>query len=122
MRDGQILHMSGEIGPFLRYVRGEPSHNLLTLINPDLRLELRTALFQALRHGKSVVVEPVRSARGTTCSYINMNVRPFREADRRDVLVVFFDEAEETTLPDAPRSLRVTKALSSLTRKLNCGA
>ncbi|MFM0327517.1 CheR family methyltransferase [Caballeronia glebae] len=101
-RDGEILHMSEEIGRFLRYVGGEPSHNLLTLINPDLRLELRIALFQALRHGKSVDAERVRFTRGTASSYVNMTVRPFHDAAGGDVLAVFFDEAEETTLPKAP--------------------
>ncbi|CAL8481462.1 two-component system, chemotaxis family, CheB/CheR fusion protein (plasmid) [Caballeronia sp. S22] len=101
-RDGEILHMSEDIGRFLRYVSGEPSHNLLTLINPDLRLELRTALFQALRHGKSVDAERVRFARGTASSYVNMTVRPFHDPAGGDVLAVFFDEADETTLPDAP--------------------
>ncbi|TCK32786.1 two-component system CheB/CheR fusion protein [Paraburkholderia sp. BL8N3] len=101
-RDGEILHMSEQIGRFLRYVGGEPSHNLLTLINPDLRLELRTAFFQALRHGKSVDAERVRFARGTASSYVNMTVRPFHDAAGGDVLAVFFDEAEETTLPEAP--------------------
>ena len=100
-RDGEILHMSEDVGRFLRYVGGEPSHNLLTLINPDLRVELQTALFQALRHGKSVDAERVRFARGTALSYVNMTVRPFYDAAGGDVLAVFFDEAEETTLPEA---------------------
>ncbi|WP_061121694.1 CheR family methyltransferase [Caballeronia sp. INML2] len=100
-RDGEILHMSEDVGRFLRYVGGEPSHNLLTLINPELRLELQTALFQALRHGKSVDAERVRFARGTALSYVNMTVRPFYDAAVGDLLAVFFDEAEETTLPEA---------------------
>lgn len=102
-QDAEILHMSDDIGRFLRYVGGEPSHNLLTLVNPDLRLELRTALFQALRTGKSVDAERVRFGRGATHSYVNMTVRPFHDQASAAVLcTVFFDEVDETTRPDAP--------------------
>jgi len=102
-QDAEILHMSDDIGRFLRYVGGEPSHNLLTLVNPDLRLELRTALFQALRTGKSVDAERVRFERGATHSYVNMTMRPFHDQASAAVLcTVFFDEVDETTRPDAP--------------------
>jgi two-component system, chemotaxis family, CheB/CheR fusion protein len=101
-RDAEILHMSNELGRFLRYVGGEPSHNLLTLVNPDLRLELRTALFQALRSGKSVDAERVRFSRGITHSYVTMTVRPFHDkSSGRDLVTIFFDEVDETTLPEA---------------------
>lgn len=43
--DSNIVHMSDRAGRFLRYVGGEPSHNLPTLVLPELRVELRTALF-----------------------------------------------------------------------------
>ncbi|MFP3604911.1 CheR family methyltransferase [Paraburkholderia sp. SIMBA_053] len=100
-RNAEILHMSDDVGRFLRYVGGEPSHNLLTLINPDLGLELRTALFQALQNGRSVDAERVRFSHGATHSYVNMTVRPFNDATNSAVYcTVFFDEVEETTRPD----------------------
>ena len=43
--ESNIVHMSDRAGRFLRYVGGEPSHNLPTLVLPELRVELRTALF-----------------------------------------------------------------------------
>jgi two-component system CheB/CheR fusion protein len=100
-RNAEILHMSDDVGRFLRYVGGEPSHNLLTLINPDLGLELRAALFQALQNGRSVDAERVRFSHGATHSYVNMTVRPFNDAtDSAVFCTVFFDEVEETTRPD----------------------
>jgi two-component system CheB/CheR fusion protein len=101
-RNAEILHMSDDVGRFLRYVGGEPSHNLLTLINPDLGLELRTALFQALQNGRSVDAERVRFSRGAAHSYVNMTVRPFNDATNSTVFcTIFFDEVDETTRPDA---------------------
>ena len=94
-RDGAILHMSDHVGRFLQYVSGEPSHNLLTLVNPELRLELRTMLHRVLRNGESVVSRRVGFSRGETQSFVNISARPFSdEESAQDVIVVFFDEIE----------------------------
>ncbi len=102
-RDAEILHMSEQVGRFLRYVAGEPSRNLLTVINPDLRLELRTALFQALQQGKRVEAESVRFPHGETSSCVNITVHPFHdEASGTDVVAVFFNEADIEGSKEAP--------------------
>jgi two-component system CheB/CheR fusion protein len=102
-RDAEILHMSEHVGRFLRYVGGEPSHNLLTVVNPDLRLELRTALYQALQHGKSVEVKRVRFSRGDALSYVSLSVHPFHdEAAGGDVVAVFFNESDEADPESSP--------------------
>ncbi|TDY23128.1 two-component system CheB/CheR fusion protein [Paraburkholderia sp. BL6665CI2N2] len=96
-RDAEILHMSENVGRFLRYVGGEPSHNLLTVVNPDLRLELRTALYQALQHGKSIEVKRVRFSRGGAYSHVNLSVHPFHDdMAGGDILAVFFSESDDT--------------------------
>ncbi len=94
-RDAQIVHLSERAGEFLRYAGGEPSHNLLTLVHPKLRLELRTALFQASHSGRSVEARRVQLNRDGTSVYINMVVRPFRDA-QTDLLLVLFDEVEDS--------------------------
>jgi two-component system, chemotaxis family, CheB/CheR fusion protein len=94
-RDGAILHMSDHAGRFLQYVSGEPSRNLLTLVNPELRAELRTALHRVLRDGDSVVSRRVRFLRGETSSLVNISARLFKDdGSGEDVIVVFFDEIE----------------------------
>ena len=95
-RDAEILHMSEQVGRFLRYVGGEPSHNLLRVINPELRLELRTALFQVLQHGQSTEARRVRFSHGDTWTYVNITVHPFHDdAGGEDVMVVVFNECDE---------------------------
>jgi two-component system CheB/CheR fusion protein len=94
--DSNIVHMSDRAGRFLRYIGGEPSHNLPTLVLPELRLELRTALFQALQSNKSVEARRVRITRDDRTYYINMVVRPFRDNDANsDFMLVIFDEVED---------------------------
>lgn len=97
--DSQIVHMSEQVGRYLRHAGGEPSHSLLSLIHPSLRLELRTALFQAFQTGKSVEARRVKHERDGITTFINMVVRPFRDLDT-DFALVIFDEVEETMSED----------------------
>ncbi|HAB63867.1 MAG TPA: chemotaxis protein [Pseudomonas sp.] len=93
--EGEIVHMSDKAGSFLRYVGGEPSLNLTTLIHPQLRLELRTALYQATHTGKSVEARRVRLERDGRNFYVNMVVRPFRDNEAgSEYMLVLFDEVE----------------------------
>ena len=93
--DAEIVHMSDRAGHFLRYVGGEPSLNLTTLVHPQLRLELRTALYQAAHTGKSVEARRVRLERDGRSYWVNMVVRPFRDNEAgSEYMLVLFDEVE----------------------------
>lgn len=93
--EAEIVHMSDRAGNFLRYVGGEPSLNLTTLVHPQLRLELRTALYQATHTGKSVEARRVRLERDGRNYWVNMVVRPFRDNEAgSDYMLVLFDEVE----------------------------
>lgn len=95
--DAKVVHLSDRAGRFLRYVGGAPSHNLLALVHPDLRLDLRAALSQAVPTGKSVEARHIRIDRDGQVAYVNMAVRPIRmpEADL-NLTLVLFDEVDET--------------------------
>ncbi len=53
-QEHDIVHMSERAGRYLQFSGGEPSHNLLKAIRPELRLELRTALYQAAQKRTNV--------------------------------------------------------------------
>ncbi len=94
--DYDIVHLSEHAGRFLQFVGGEPSHNLLKVIQPELRLELRTALFQSLQTRKSVETRRVRLNRAGHTFYVNMIARPVpSDAGQTDFILVIFDEVEE---------------------------
>ena len=42
-----VVHMSEKVGRYLQMMGGEPSRELLALVRPELRPDLRTALHQA---------------------------------------------------------------------------
>jgi two-component system CheB/CheR fusion protein len=79
--DGNIVHMSEHAGQFLRMGGGEPSRNLLALVLPELRLELRSALYQATQHDTSVECLPVAVAGEGAAESVAMTVRPFRDSE-----------------------------------------
>ncbi|WP_152603081.1 CheR family methyltransferase [Caballeronia sordidicola] len=100
-RDSKIVHMSDNAGRFLRYVGGEPSSNMIAVVLPELRLDLRTALFQAAQTGNSVEARRVKLQRNGLSSYVNMTVRPFHDAAAdADFLLVLFDEVQEAMTED----------------------
>jgi two-component system CheB/CheR fusion protein len=115
----EIVHMSDRAGRFLRYVGGEPSHNILSLVHPALRLELRTALFQALQTGKSVEAHGAQIERDGRTFYVNMVARPFHDHDA-DFVLVLFDEVEESMSSEAksPRDQTKDSVLSQLEGEL----
>lgn len=96
-RDSEIVHLSDRAGRFLHYAGGEPSHNVISVVHPDLRLELRTAIFQALQGSGSVESRRVRLMRDGRPYYVKMTARPVHDPDAsEDFVLVLFDEVEDT--------------------------
>jgi two-component system CheB/CheR fusion protein len=119
-RDADIVYMSDRIGRFLRHVAGEPSRNLVSLVLPDLRVELRTALFQAVHSGMSVEARRVRLVRDGRTYFIHMTVRPFRDdAAGADLVLVLFDEVEQTMGDEAgAHGIKADTVLTQLEEEL----
>ncbi|MGN6704198.1 MAG: CheR family methyltransferase, partial [Burkholderiaceae bacterium] len=117
--ESAILYISDRVGRFLRHVGGEPSHNLVALVHPELRLELRTALFQAAQSGKSVEARRVFLKRDERGYYVNMLVRPFHDDEAGiDLLLVLFDEVEAVLDSAPPAEGQDSAMLSQLESEL----
>jgi two-component system CheB/CheR fusion protein len=96
--ESNIVHLSEGTHQFLRHAAGEPSRNLIALIEPELRLELRTALFQAVRSGKSVETRRIGMRRGERDFYVNITTRPVFDVNTStDFVLVLFHKVEQTT-------------------------
>ncbi len=97
--DYEVLHLSPSAGKFWAFAGGSLSPNLLNLVQPSLRLELRAALFRALQNGENVDVRGLSARLDGEIRWVDVRVRPLREPDRPDgpvvyLLVVFDDRAE----------------------------
>jgi two-component system, chemotaxis family, CheB/CheR fusion protein len=96
-REGNIVHMSEDAGAFLRLGGGEPSRNIVALVLPELRLELRSALYQAVQSAGSVECRQVPLQRGDALSVISMTVRPFKDDEvGADLMLVLFSEVAQS--------------------------
>jgi two-component system CheB/CheR fusion protein len=94
-----ILHLSPNAGQFLRIPAGEPSRNLLKLVSPDLRLELRAALLEARSPAGENNPEPrlVKVTVDGKTRTLSLTVHPVRDtpaAARGCLLVTFAEERE----------------------------
>ena len=94
--EGNILHLSEGAGRFLVHASGAPTHNLLAVVHPDLKLEVRTTLFKANHSGASAVAAPVAMRRNGEEKFVRIAAHPFRdlEADAgMPLTLVVFDAA-----------------------------
>jgi len=98
-----IVHLSENAGRYLHFVAGEPSANLLQIIHPDLRIELRTALFRAAQSEEKISAPSTRVEIEGEAEIINLHVRALRQSERSHVfyLVVFEKETSEVAPPPA---------------------
>ena len=95
----EILHLSPEAGKFLGFVGGSATTNLVSVVQPSLRLELRAALFQARSSGEDVSVPGLSVRLDGSLRSVDLQVRPLRDPERPDApiyyLLVVFDERRE---------------------------
>ncbi|MDI3391118.1 CheR family methyltransferase, partial [Pseudomonas sp. V98_8] len=92
--NGNILHLSEGAGRFLRYVAGELTRSLLALALPELRLELRTMLYQVHQTGAAVTSNKVRIQRQQQYYQVDLSAHPYKdeETDSEYVLVILKEQ------------------------------
>lgn len=102
-----VLHLSPTAGRFMTHTGGVPSNNLLDNVDADLRLELRTALFQAAQAASRVRVRVARAQPGAGTQLLDIVVHPVSVVDGQParILVVFeevaIDASTGLAAPDA---------------------
>ncbi|MFT3883313.1 MAG: CheR family methyltransferase [Gemmatales bacterium] len=102
-----LVHISEHAGQFLQFGGGEPTTNLLRVVHPHLRVELRTALFRATEINEVVDSLGIQAEiEGQPCT-IDLHVSPAHEIAPGLLLVVFekrtaHSEPEGTGKPNQP--------------------
>lgn len=93
-----IVHLSESAVRFMQMKGGEPTQNLLKLIRPELRLEIRTALYQAVERQTNVEITNVQFKEGARDETINIFVRPILQPTdtARGFILVLFEQTRET--------------------------
>jgi two-component system CheB/CheR fusion protein len=88
--DHEILHLSESAAPLLQFAGGEPSTNLLRVVHPELRVELRTALFRVRQSGEPASVRGIQLELGRQRYVVDIRVAPAPEL-ASDFMLVSFD-------------------------------
>lgn len=84
-----ILHMSASAGRYLALSGGEPTRNILRLIHPAVRIELRAALYHAANTQETATVPSVALQIGAEVVRLGVEVRAMHDAGQ-GLLAVFF--------------------------------
>jgi two-component system CheB/CheR fusion protein len=95
-----VIHLSERAGRYLQFASGEASLNLLQVIRPELRIDMRTALVQAAQKRTTVAARGVTITTGDRAETLNVVVHPaLREGDpaRGIFLVVFEPSADDNS-------------------------
>ena len=106
-----LLHVSATAKRYLHMAAGEPSRDVLKLVRPDLRGDLRTALHLALQQRSTIEVGGVRVAAAGREGLVRIIVRPVLRADdppRGYLLVLFAEEEGPVPGPETPVRLRTS--------------
>ncbi|HEX4899937.1 MAG TPA: CheR family methyltransferase, partial [Pyrinomonadaceae bacterium] len=113
-----IVHLSERAGQFLQIIGGEPSQNLLRLARPGMRLELRTALHQAVHNATNVEARGLKVATDQGIKTVNLIVRPVLGAEdsTSGLILVLFEETNPQQVSAPPSELAV--ADEPLSRRL----
>ncbi|HEV2804729.1 MAG TPA: PAS domain S-box protein [Chthoniobacterales bacterium] len=121
-----IVHLSESAAHYLTFRAGEPSTNLMTVVNPVLRVELRTALFRAGQSSENVIVPAQRVPIGGKTETLEVHVRPIRPGDSAQGFFLILFEKKIEPLTKAERvveretiSRQVGDELQSLKEQLN---
>ena len=98
--DYEIVHLSENAGRFLQFVGGEPSNNLLKVVLPDLRGDLRAALFTAKQENQTIEYRRLPARIRGEQFLVNLKVHPIAAPDAAGgFMLVIFEDYEAR--PDA---------------------
>lgn len=97
----EITHLFGGAERYLREREGAVTHNILHKVLPELRLDLRAALYQALAKGERTVTRRLQIEQGDAGRQVQIEVGPVDEPGfpKNQIEVVFLESAAPTARP-----------------------
>ena len=114
INEGQdIVHLSEHAGRYLQFGGGEPSANLLKLVHPQMRVELRTAIFRANQQNERVTIKDLPVEFDGTSEVLDLHIRPVREADSaHGFTLIIFEKKEDGAARPAARAVECEEPLT----------
>ena len=99
-----VLHFSARTGRYLDPAGGAATLNLLQLVHPDLRFDLRTAFAQAAENGRTVHLANRRLGQNGESFAVDLYVEPVRDGGSppQSFFVLFKDGGIAVEPPEGP--------------------
>ena len=118
-QEGEIIHFSAHTGRFLEPAAGQPTRSLLALARRGLRLDLRTAMQEALQT-RHVVSRQGLDAEGVgQAGRVGITVEPLADTDPTEPLfLVVFHEVDAPETAPAPAAGTAEAAVVAAEREL----
>ena len=122
-----VLRISERAGRYMQIAGKEISNNLLQLIRPELRLELRSALYQAVQRQSNVQTSPQPVRIDNRAETVTIHVRPVLRQDdpARGLLLIVFEQgaapandAEPLVRSDEPLAHQLEDEVQRLRQQL----
>ena len=123
-RDYEVVHISGDTQRFLGVPEGVPSRDVMKMVDPAIRLELRTALIDVFEEGESTLLGPVRLTDSPSEPEVQIEVRTARSNGERPMAqVIFHSDGPVSPRPRRPVEPEITddsasKIIHNLEREL----
>jgi two-component system CheB/CheR fusion protein len=99
--DLHILHVQGDIGPYVVLPTGPPTVHLLKMLRPELVLDLRRAVSKVHKEGTAAATQQIRFEHRGHPGAVRLEVSPLTKGagNKPDLLVIF--NALSPEMPDA---------------------
>jgi two-component system, chemotaxis family, CheB/CheR fusion protein len=120
---GDILYIHGQTGKYLEPPPGQPTVNILEMARKGLRLELRSALQNAVSNDREVALKNIRVITESGVQPLSLTVKPIRDVEQSEGLfLVTFDDVQpmKKAAPDRSKgkSTRENKHVTELEQDL----
>lgn len=102
-RDYQILHISGDVSPYLRIPPGRPTADVFKSTHPKLRLPLRTAIIHAFEESRATTTSTIHLGDDQPIPSLRIFVQPLqgKHLSHNDLLLLVFEPRQDPRAHDA---------------------
>jgi two-component system CheB/CheR fusion protein len=108
---GNILHVHGETGKYLRPASGRPTLNVIDMAHEELQLELRAAIHSAANRGTSTLRREVSDKVDDELQTVSFSVRPLQHPDSGEGLLLLSFESVAVAVPAKPTGRRAARSI-----------
>lgn len=126
-RDHHIIHLSASTGKYLQFGGGEPSMELLRVVHPQLKAQLRAALFRAAKSKACVEIHDISWESEGSPRLVDLSVVPADDLGLDYILILFHERGASSvaaalaTLPETLPDSQVVQHLEEELDQINAG-